>query len=349
MGVLLVLCVALDARPRFARSAAPAAVRVIVRRTIEATPRDALDAFWQRTWLRGGGAPLPSVRLDVYGNRATRVGSVRTLWPLGMVERVDHAAAQARGARVRYSLVQSGALFAGADIRHTGELRFSMRSPGGTAPSRCELAWSVSFTPPRGSSVAFWQRVTALAIGGAADDLVAHVRTRRPQRTLVVRAPLRAPARRAWREWARFVWSNGGGLRVGPVPAPPPIRFGARGERLILPPGLVEQLLLQDEAALEHTYAVLNPGLLVLYPCSEHAGVVRFRARGRGACLMEWVVRLRPRSLGVPLATSVTETVVLALARNFARELKPEQAWAQSVFGTDSDGATLAWAWSGEA
>lgn len=294
-------------------AALAASVRVTVRRELHASASGALDAFLQRTWLRGGAAALPLVQLDS--------GSERTLWPVALTECIERVERCASEAAAHYTVTESGPLFGGADIAHRGKVRFS-RAPAGPA-GRCELVWDVAFVPPPGHSVAFWQRFTEIAIGSAAGDLAAHIRERQPQLTLVVRAPLRAGAPRVWREWLRFVWHEGGGLGLGPLTLPRPLLL-PRGTRVVLPPGLAEQVLASDERGLSYVYSILNGGFLALYPSSEHAGVVRFFAGAEepeGACLMEWVVRLRPLPLGRALVTRVTETVVCALAVNFAREL----------------------------
>lgn len=334
-------------------AAAPASVCVAVSRRVAARPSAALDAFFERTWLRGGGGGLPAVWLGEYGDGQTRVGSTRTLWPIAMGERVECVEVGPSEANVRYAVVDSGALFGGADIAHSGDVRFSspQQPPAEGAGAAdeaagpcCELVWTVAFSPPPGHSAAFWQRVTELAIGAAADDLAAHVGRREHEATMVVRAPLYLGAAEAWREWPRFVWVGGGALRFGPLPLPPPIAL-PDDTRLVLPPGLVERILRRDETELSYSYAVLNPGFLVLYPCSEHAGTVRFEeARGgaEGGCVMEWVVRLRPRPFGSALVRRVTEAVVCALAANFAREVKRLDG-AAAGRGSGPPGPEAAW------
>lgn len=316
-------------------SCAAASVRVSISRNIAASPASGLDAFFERTWLRGGGVALPAVQLGGYGDAQTRVGSTRTLWPIAMGERVEDVKLGASEAVTRYSVVNSGVLFGGADIAHSGEVRFT-RLPAEAAgtgreaaepPAVCELVWTVTFTPPGGRFVAFWQRFTELAIGAAADDLVAHVGRRKPEATMVVCVPLCADASEAWREWLRFVWVGGGALRLGPLLLPSPIALPGR-TRLVFPPGLVERVLLANETQRMYVYAVLNPSFSVLYPCSEHAGTVRFEPAGgegsaaEGGCVMNWVVRLRPQPLGGALVRRVTESVVCSLAANFAREME---------------------------
>ncbi|KAJ1619635.1 hypothetical protein T492DRAFT_1084190 [Pavlovales sp. CCMP2436] len=324
--MMLAACLCLAAASVFSPSPV---VRVIARRIIRAAPPDALGAFWERTWLRGGALPFPAPRLDAYGVPESRLGSTRTLWP-GITERVDAVEASASHACARFTVIESGILFGGACLAHCGEVSFARGEgaaglPGEVPAATCELTWTISYSPP--ASTALWQRVTELAVGAMCDDLVSHVERRQGELTLTVCTELRASPRAAWREWLRHVWREGGGLRVGPVPLPRPIPLPSpAGARLVLPPGLQERVLDLDERALVVRYTVLNPGWLVVFPVSEHFGAVTFEPAGDDlldpeACVMNWRVRLRPLRFGRVLSKFVTETVVVALAEGLAHEL----------------------------
>jgi hypothetical protein len=279
-------------------------------------PAKALEAFWERTWLRGGARLLPAVQLQAFGDSDTRVRSTRLLRPIGMVETVETVEVSATRACAHYRVTESGLLFGGEDIAHTGLVEF-IAEP---SADECRLHWSVSFTPPEGQSRAFWQAFTEINIQIAAGDLVAHVRRRRPQLTFNTRLRLDARAADAWAAWRGSTWHRNVGL-----PLPPPIMLSA-GMRLVLPGLLLEQVLGADEAALSYRYTILNPGFQVLYPVSEHAGLVRFlplegEDPTASGCMLEWTVRLRPMRFGEGLARWLTETVIAALASGLAAEL----------------------------
>lgn len=306
-------------------AAASKGAQIKVSRSIScASPSEALEAFWERTWLRGGSSPLPAVHLEAWGDRTTRVGSVRSLWPMGLVERVELVEQSASAATARFQCC--GLWLGGLEISH--EVRFAAESDGlrdEHSPNCCELTWSVGFapSPPQQSNQPFWRWLVEAAVIARArshlEDLASHLETRQPERTLRVRTPLGASALAALRAWENFVWVEGGGLRLGPIPLPPPLTLSS-GTRVVLPPGLVERVLDVSETELCVRYAVLNPGFFVCYPVSEHLGTVTFRAEASG-CVMEWEVRLRPLRYGRALTKLVTELVVAQLAYNLSREL----------------------------
>lgn len=312
-----------------ATRASAAVVSARTHATLRARPAEALSTFWAHTWLRGGALALPLVFLDAYGDVHTRHGSTRTLWPFGLRERVEGVRVSADGseASVRYAVVESGWCFGGEDIRHSGEVRFVSSARG--SDDGCELEWAVAFAPPHGCGVERWQRITEAALGATVADLRRHIESRAPEVEVVFRRTLAASAPDAWHAWRTQLWQRGGGL-----PLPPPVDLGG-GTRLVLPPGLLERVLVSDRPTLRHVYTVLNPGVLSLYPVSEHEGVVAFRdmehpraaawtaARGRGElapqCELIWSVRLRPLRCDarVGFARLLTNLIVGALVRGF--------------------------------
>ena len=86
--------------------------------------------------------------------------------------------------------------------------------------------------------------------------------------------------------WLSETWKRG---RYG-LPLPPPINLDGN-ERLVVPPGLREGIVDEDDKSV--TYRVLNPGWLSLYPVHKHRGAVRFED-AQNATRMTWSVDYEP-------------------------------------------------------
>ena len=99
-----------------------------------------------------------------------------------------------------------------------------------------------------------------------------------------IRLLLRPSAAKAL--WLDATWWRG---RYG-LPLPPPIHV-SKTERLLIPPGLREEIIEDDDDKL--AYRVKNTGWLTTYPVSYHRGDVKFEADG-DATRMVWTVEYEP-------------------------------------------------------
>ena len=86
--------------------------------------------------------------------------------------------------------------------------------------------------------------------------------------------------------WLSETWKRG---RYG-LPLPPPINLDGN-ERLVVPPGLREGIVDEDDKSV--SYRVLNPGWLSLYPVHRHCGRVCFD-NAQNATRMTWTVDYEP-------------------------------------------------------
>ena len=113
--------------------------------------------------------------------------------------------------------------------------------------------------------------------------------------------------------WLSETWRRG---RYG-LPLPPPINLDGN-ERLVVPPGLREGIVDEDDESV--AYRVLNPGWLSLYPVHRHCGRVCFD-NAQNATRMTWTVDYEPFKDGLAEGWTafLTKFIVSSAADELAR------------------------------
>lgn len=273
-------------------------VRTSARRSLPGVLPSQAQASWREFTFGEGGGLLGVVAL----NR----GSGRRLLLPALMEEVIDEELETPG-RVCYRVSKRGLLLDVVEGSHRAEVTFDPDGSAGT-----EMTWQVEFEVD--ARAWLWQPVTDYLIGTAASNLAAYTA---PEDVFRLTAPLPSFERPgdAVRSWVEYIWDGGGGL---PIPPPlvlePPLM--QPGDRLVLPPGLLERLVSVSEDEGRIDYMVVNPGLFT-YQVYTHRGAVEFAPRAEGGVAMEWTVRIRPLPGLGPVVRSFTELAVGALSRNF--------------------------------
>lgn len=283
-------------------------VSVHTSRTLSSiSPTEAVDAFKEYTWKKGGGLPVQVINMNE---------KERILLPLMATEELleDNTDNQSQ-LSLTYHLRELGPIWRSeiAKDSHVAKLTFEKSNSKDTI-----LTWVVEFTTKRNHKL--WEMITQYMIGQACDNLQSYCA--KPllfSHTVEIYTSMNALE--VVDQWIEYIWKNGGGL---PLPVPPIPLTSDYYTRMIVPPFLIEQLVSiepkGDECA-QVVYTVKNPSILT-YQVHSHLGRVYFKPTDKSCIAMLWEVNIRPMFGWEFFVKVFTSNVITALSNNFATSLQ---------------------------
>ena len=324
---------------------------------------EAVDAWIEHHWEKGGGLPILSLQRDTSTDDTMR----RVIAPIMMEEVVDLPKDEANGSadgslNLQYRVTKPGPAFA-PDLINGSHLGIVSFVPNSNSQGY-QMIWSVQFDTKRLVNV--YQKVTEFTIGTAARTVAEATSI---PRVLTLDATLKGvdDPIEARRKWLEFIWANGGGL-----PLPSPIMKGetlkaggdkAKRELLRIPPLITEKIVSTSESSdgssAELEYQLYRPGLTTFpFLMHTHRAKVGFAKEGEKSIALHWEVEIRPFPIPIvkPLVEKLTEMTVTTLIRNFVVhtaepggqvEIRPPRGNADLVGGVDSFGSVAKDTWVG--
>ena len=305
-------------------------IHVEVKRILNVSPKEALQAWHSYHFEKGGDLPLVFIR--------TKEQRRRLLLPALLEETLlpPTSCKDDSLVSVAYTVSDFGP-FLGLDFipgSHLGNVTFTpINENDGTTivSTKTEMIWKVSCQTKQ--RVAIWNFVTTSLITTVCNNLMEY--TSIPYLyTKVTTLPNNNDYQTVISEWKSFVWKQGGKLPF----CYPPISSSFYDEgntRMYFPPGLIERITdIKTNDEKEIQYRVINPGYISFYPVHSHKGRVRFIPEGN-VLKMIWQVEIRPKQ-PYAFVKGFTSTIVSTLSHNFQQYLlqkkKEEESSSSSSF-----------------
>lgn len=323
------------------------------------TNLEALDAWREHHWSKGGGLPI-----FIVNEENEDPNPKRSILPVFMEESLTDISKQNddETTTISYHVSKPGPFFPDlVENSHRGTVTFS-------SESKNTMSWEVEFATTRFRRL--YQAVTEFTIGVAARTVQEAVQ---PSRLLTVKSTLTGtedssvdPIVHARLEWMEFFWARGGGL-----PLPPPIPYGkvlpegggtARTSILRVPPLLIDSVLSTSYTPNERAdvyYQIKNPGWTTFpFLIHTHLGRVQFLKSSNNDKDVDiiWQIEVRPFPLSAPLVEKLLEMTASTIVRNLAVHmsepgatvtLKPPRGNANLAGGISSFGSVPKASWLG--
>lgn len=325
------------------------------------SPSEAIDAWLEHHWKKGGGLPIFVTRSE------DDTTLKRVIYPVAMEESISLPIEATKSQDIvtfLYHVSKPGPFFASDLVPNSHQGTVTISSNDRT------MTWEVGFETTRFRRL--YQLFTEFTVGVAARTVEEALQ---PSQLLTLQATIPrgevaedavTNVRRAFLE---FFWARGGGL-----PLPPPIPYGellsegggaARTKLLRIPPLITESIVSNDyeyassDKRADIVYQLEQPGWTT-FPFLIHTHLGRIQLlqseTNENNVDMLWQVEIRPWPIVAPIVKKLMEMTISTITRNFivhmsepgaTVELRPPRGSADLTGGNSSFGSVPKDSWLG--